>query len=571
MRWSTTAARTGRQKEHGRGYDRRAWLTADKEGGRVQADASRLDSQIAFLNEAEKLKAVHRCNHTVDAGRMETSAEHSWHAALMALVLSEHADAPEIDLLKVIKLLLVHDLVEIDAGDTWLYDPEAVALQAEREEAAAARVFSLLPADQARELHGLWTEFAARDTAEAAYAAAIDSFQPVVNNQLTGTADPDEPAPTKDEVLAHKRHIAEASQTLWGAAQEIVEESASRGLYTQHVGQAPASSERREGRARTASCSCGCLTATTYGEPLRVSICHCFACQRRTGSAFGVQTRFPRENVVISGRSAQYVRIGDEGNRVVFNFCPECGATVHYAVDGYDEDTVALPVGAFADPDFPPPTISVYGEQMHPWVRLPDNITIWTEESAPEGSRDDSARNESERREALKVEISRAFAETPPPDADDLRGSNEGEEPFLLEEDFEGVPDWRSLSTAFLDQSPDGFGSALSFFSAAAFRYYLPGYLLADVDDVLRQADPLFHLWHGLDDAKRDEPVNEQRYGDWTWFEAMSGRLEGFTNAEVSAIVAYLRYKAGIDECSRPYIEQALRNYWLPRLEEPVR
>lgn len=122
---------------------------------------------------------------------------------------------------------------------------------------------------------------------------------------------------------------------------------------------------------RTASCSCGQLTLTTSTEPVRVSICHCLACQRRTGSVFGAQARFQRNSVTISGESSDYVRVGDEGSKVVFSFCPKCGATVHYSVEGYDEENIAVPVGAFADPGFPAPTISVYEERMHAWVGLP--------------------------------------------------------------------------------------------------------------------------------------------------------------------------------------------------------
>ena len=88
----------------------------------------------------------------------------------------------------------------------------------------------------------------------------------------------------------------------------------------------------------------------------------------------GAQARFPKSSVVISGVSSQYIRVGDEGSKVIFSFCPKCGATVHYAVEGYDEDNVAVPVGAFADSSFPPPTFSVYEERMHPWVGLPAGI-----------------------------------------------------------------------------------------------------------------------------------------------------------------------------------------------------
>mgnify|MGYP002398814808 CR=1 FL=1 len=124
---------------------------------------------------------------------------------------------------------------------------------------------------------------------------------------------------------------------------------------------------------RTASCSCGQLTLTTAADPVRVSICHCLACQRRTGSVFGAQARFPADAVTIHGTAKQYVRTGDSGGRATFHFCPECGATVHYTIAGR-EDSVVVPVGAFADPAFPAPTFSVYEERMHRWVRLPEGI-----------------------------------------------------------------------------------------------------------------------------------------------------------------------------------------------------
>ncbi len=124
---------------------------------------------------------------------------------------------------------------------------------------------------------------------------------------------------------------------------------------------------------RTASCSCGQLTATTSVEPVRVSVCHCHACQRRTGSVFGAQARFPVDAVTIEGEARQYVRTGDEGNRIVFGFCPKCGATVYYTIEGYDEH-IAIPVGAFADSSFPAPVFSVYEDRKHSWVSLPDGI-----------------------------------------------------------------------------------------------------------------------------------------------------------------------------------------------------
>jgi hypothetical protein len=119
-----------------------------------------------------------------------------------------------------------------------------------------------------------------------------------------------------------------------------------------------------------ASCSCGQLTLVTRGDPIRVAMCHCFACQRRTGSTYGAQARFATENVTITGTSTEFVRVGDEGTHIRFHFCPTCGATVYYWFG--DGSFRAVPVGAFADPTFPPPTFSVYEERRHPWVSVPD-------------------------------------------------------------------------------------------------------------------------------------------------------------------------------------------------------
>lgn len=121
--------------------------------------------------------------------------------------------------------------------------------------------------------------------------------------------------------------------------------------------------------ARQASCSCGQLRIEASGDPLRVSVCHCLACQRRTGSAFSVQARFARANVTIEGRSSLYVLAGDSGQKATFHFCPNCGATVYYHADQSPE-VIAIPVGAFADPTFPPPVYSVYEERRHRWVQL---------------------------------------------------------------------------------------------------------------------------------------------------------------------------------------------------------
>ena len=123
---------------------------------------------------------------------------------------------------------------------------------------------------------------------------------------------------------------------------------------------------------REAVCSCGQLRAEVDGDPVRVSVCHCLACQRRTGSAFSIQARWPREAVRITGKAREFVRTSDDGDEERrFYFCPECGATVYYLTDA---ELVAIPVGVLAEPDFPEPTVSVWESRKHAWVTLPDGV-----------------------------------------------------------------------------------------------------------------------------------------------------------------------------------------------------
>ena len=124
---------------------------------------------------------------------------------------------------------------------------------------------------------------------------------------------------------------------------------------------------------RNARCSCGQLSLIVEGEPVRISMCHCHDCQRRTGSAFGAQAWFPREKVKINGDASQYRRTADSGNKITYHFCPSCGATVHYDFDEWDEAT-AVPIGAFADPCFPAPKVSVYEARKHNWVTTPPGV-----------------------------------------------------------------------------------------------------------------------------------------------------------------------------------------------------
>jgi hypothetical protein len=124
---------------------------------------------------------------------------------------------------------------------------------------------------------------------------------------------------------------------------------------------------------RRATCSCEQLRVLAEGDPVRVSICHCLACQRRTGSVFGVQARFDAERVRTEGKYSEYVRVSDEGDIRTFYFCPNCGATVFYKIATAPE-MIAVPVGAFADPAFPAPRRSVWHSRRHPWVRLPEDV-----------------------------------------------------------------------------------------------------------------------------------------------------------------------------------------------------
>ncbi len=153
--------------------------------------------------------------------------------------------------------------------------------------------------------------------------------------------------------------------------------------------------------------------------------------------------------------------------------------------------------------------------------------------------------------EAMKALIRQAFSGMEYPGDWCLRGSNEGDEPYLLEKEFTGKNDWRSLDPAFLDQAPKGYSSALSFFSDEAFRFYMPAYLIADIDGHLADTRPAFHLSHGLGDQAKTEKVNPRRYGERTWFESACHKFAMFDRAQAAAIVAYLEFKRESDEFER--------------------
>lgn len=188
----------------------------------------RLHQQIEFLLEIDQLKQVFRQTYLLDQSRKENDAEHSWHFAMLAVILSEYATG-SIDLLKVVKMALVHDLVEIDAGDTFLYDTAGQADKAEREKKAADRIFGLLPEDQGTALHALWEEFEANETPEARFAGAIDRLQPLLHNLYTQGRAWREHGIDAAQVRQRNRHIGDGAPELWAHAQKLIDEAVAQG------------------------------------------------------------------------------------------------------------------------------------------------------------------------------------------------------------------------------------------------------------------------------------------------------------------------------------------------------
>ena len=190
---------------------------------------TRIEQQFAFLTEALKLSEILRQTLLPASRRRENDAEHSWHLCLMVLVLAEHANTP-VDPLRVLRMLLIHDLVEIDAGDTYAYDTARMVGQHEREVIAAERIFGLLPADQGRELRAAWDEFEARETNDAKFAAAMDRLQPVLLNILTNGEKWKEHGVTAAKVVARNQHAAEGARPVWEHALAMLNAAVERGV-----------------------------------------------------------------------------------------------------------------------------------------------------------------------------------------------------------------------------------------------------------------------------------------------------------------------------------------------------
>lgn len=190
--------------------------------------AERLERQVRFIVEIDKLKNVIRRTYIMDGLRHENTAEHSWHIAVMAMVLAEHSNQP-VDLSRVIRMALIHDIVEIDAGDTFIYDAQAALDKAERERHAADRLFSLLPADQAAEFRALWDEFEERRTPESKFAASLDRFIPQLHNYKTQGGSWKDHGVTYDRVVAKNASMKDGSERLWEYATGVLDKAVAEG------------------------------------------------------------------------------------------------------------------------------------------------------------------------------------------------------------------------------------------------------------------------------------------------------------------------------------------------------
>ena len=189
----------------------------------------RLKKQLEFLVEIDKMKNVLRRTLIVDGSRRENDAEHSWHLAMLAMVLEEYSER-EINISRVVRMCLVHDLVEVYAGDTFAYDEKGYEDKFARETAAADKLFSMLPTEQGEEFRALWREFDEAQTADAMYAAAMDRLQPMMNNFLTDGHTWKEGKVTSDKVLDRMQPIKKATPELWQVVEYIVSTSIERGI-----------------------------------------------------------------------------------------------------------------------------------------------------------------------------------------------------------------------------------------------------------------------------------------------------------------------------------------------------
>ncbi|WP_261815324.1 HD domain-containing protein [Vibrio gallicus] len=195
----------------------------------MMSPENRLDQQLSMLMELDQLKSVLRRTRVKSAnGREENSAEHSWHVATMALLIQEHANS-EVDIATVLKMLLLHDIVEIDAGDTFVYDTVASQQQQQNELQAADRLFGLLPKDQSQTLRAVWDEFEAAETENAKFAKALDRFIPMLLNYHNNGQSWVEHGVKRSQVIAINGRIEQGSKTLWNKALQMINEAVQNG------------------------------------------------------------------------------------------------------------------------------------------------------------------------------------------------------------------------------------------------------------------------------------------------------------------------------------------------------
>ncbi len=188
----------------------------------------RLQKQLDFLLEIDKEKQIFRQTHILGYGRRENDAEHAWHMAVMAFVLAEYVDDP-VDVLRVVQMVLIHDLVEIYAGDTYAYDEEAKATQKDRELAAADRIFGMLPEDQGRQMREVWEEFEAYETAEARFAHLLDNYQPLFLSDANGGQDWVSHGVTRSQILKRNERALDVSEAMGRVIRQVIDKNVEKG------------------------------------------------------------------------------------------------------------------------------------------------------------------------------------------------------------------------------------------------------------------------------------------------------------------------------------------------------
>lgn len=189
----------------------------------------RLSQQIAFIKEIDKIKYIQRKTKLIDSDRYENDAEHSWHLAMMTIVLSEYSNA-NIDVLKVLKMVLIHDIVEIDTGDTFLYDTQKNHVNTDEELVAAKRIFGMLPTEQAEEFINIWEEFEAGQTNEAKFAKAMDRFEPVLQNTSNNGGTWAEYSVGYEKVFEKLKGINSGSEVVWDYTKMLLDKSVEEGI-----------------------------------------------------------------------------------------------------------------------------------------------------------------------------------------------------------------------------------------------------------------------------------------------------------------------------------------------------